>query len=130
MGLFTRKVVEVVDATAGRNGYGKPTNYHFSKRGTPTGGANVYAFDTLQLPMYTAIGWGVANRADFRTINSAPRVEVVQGVTEVSLGSPGTLSGQFISQPLLSRTSYNPGQLNAVDTMSPSRNTIPQGALS
>jgi len=127
MGLFTRKVVEVKDAVAGRNGFGKPTQYAFGKRRTPEGGANPYAFETLQLPMYTPIGWGVANKADFRSTMSAPVVHIAQGVPPDSLGNPGILSGQFVSQPLLSATTRNPGQLDVLANYNPQRNIIREG---
>lgn len=126
MGLFTRKVVEVKDAVAGKSGFGVPTHYAFSKRRFNYGeGANVYAFDTLALPMYTPIGWGVANKQTFMVTRSAPVVEIAHGVPLDSLGNPGILSGQFVSQPLL-----DPNNAGMMLPNDPRRNILNEGSQS
>lgn len=126
MGLFKRKVAAVVDIVAGATGFGKPTHYRFAKRRMEYGeGANPYAFETLQLPMYTPIGWGIPNKRQLASIASSPVIEIAHGVPVDSLGNPGNLTGQFISQPLL----MSP-QANGVPFAGGNSNDITPGALS
>jgi hypothetical protein len=128
MGLFARKIIETIPVPA--NGFGAPTQYHFSNRGRDYGiGANDMSFDTLQLPTYSVIGWGVSNKRTWLSVPSAPVVAVAQGVPRDSLGSPGNLTGQFVSQPLLSGSTPD-SQTMAIPRDTSASFLIPTGALS
>lgn len=122
---MANRMIEAVKAIAGgATGFGKPTQYRFSQRSTPGGGANPVAFDTLQLPMYTAVGSGIVPHFSFQVTTQRPRpVYTAHGVPVDTLGNPGNLTGQFISQPLLA-----PPGSQAVPLVL--NNVIKEGALS
>lgn len=93
---------EIGAAGDGNFGIGAPLHLAWEFRPLPGAGALQWAFETLQLPMYTPIGAGTRNRRQFFT-NSGVMV-ALQGITLVPLGgSPieGTLTGQFVTSPLL-----------------------------
>jgi hypothetical protein len=90
----------------GNFGVGAPYHQAWEFRPLPGAGANQWAWETLALPMYSPIGWGVRNRRQFFTNNGQSMV-AVQGVTLAPLGGTpieGTLTGQFVTAPLLDVT--------------------------
>ena len=87
--------------TAGAKGFGAPLHIAFERRELPGAGALQYAFETLALPMYTPIGWGVANKSEIRTSDSSPTVYQQQTIGIESLAYNGNLSGQFVQEPLV-----------------------------
>lgn len=115
MGI-TRESVQLKSMAAGVNGFGKPTQYHFTDRrsGLPSGGANAFSYDTLQLPTYSPVGWGVIAYRGYQY--TGQQVSIARGVPPDSLGNPGTLTGQMVNGPLIVRTSRNPDQLSVGDS--------------
>lgn len=90
--------------TPGAEGFGAPLHIAFERRELPGSGARQYAYDTLALPLYTPIGWGVANRESFDAYGS-PIVAWNQTIGIESLVYNGNYSGQIVSQPLLNTDS-------------------------
>lgn len=116
MGLFSGKKAAAKITIQGRDGFGVPTQYHWSDRHTnlPSGGAAAYSFDTLQLPTYSPVGWGVIY---YRGYNyQQKQVSILHGVPPNSLGNPGNLTGQMVNGSLITRTTRNPDQLTVVNT--------------
>lgn len=128
MGLFgTRKQPVIADPVAGSNGFGEALHLVHEKRALTLGeGANVYAFETLLLPTYSAIGWGVQPRRQLRP-NGGAVLAATQGITLQTLGDPGNITGMFVSQPLVNISDNSP-TLNA--TPNPQANVLPQGGMS
>lgn len=88
--------------TPGGVGYGKPHGIGYTYRGNNLGqGANVWAWETLALPMYTAIGTGIPNLRNFDAAASSGVMYQKQGISIQTLGSPGNLTGSFNSSALL-----------------------------
>lgn len=83
---------------AGASGFGAPYHQAFSFHPLPEAGAMQYSYDTLCLPKYSPIGNGPGNMREFQTIGSS--MQALQGVHLTAIGSPGVLTGQFVSQPL------------------------------
>lgn len=90
--------------TPGAEGFGAPLHIAFEFRPLPGSGARQYAFETLALPMYTPIGWGVANTDSFDP-QGGPIVNWDQTIGIESLIYNGNYSGQVVSQPLLNTDS-------------------------
>lgn len=89
---------------AGDAGFGNQYKQAWEFRPLPGAGAGQWAWETLALPTYSAIGWGVRNRRQFRASASNPVMVAVQGITLTDLGGApigGILTGQFNTQPLL-----------------------------
>lgn len=84
---------------AGDGGFGAPFHLAYDPRRLPNGGAMSVAFETLALPRYTPIGWGVANQRALRS--DQPVMYQRQGVTLGNAAGPGILAGSFMTQPLL-----------------------------
>lgn len=106
MGIFKRKPHRVTPfaETAGAVGFGAPLHVAFEYRELPGAGALQYAYETLALPMYTPIGWGVANKESFAAFGS-PVVAWDQTLGIESLIYNGNYSGQIVSAPLLNTDS-------------------------
>lgn len=102
MGFFHRKRERITPfkETAGAEGFGAPLHVAFEYRELPGSGARQYAYETLALPMYTPIGWGVANKQSFNPVGS-PVVAWNQTLGIESLIYNGNYSGQIVGQPLL-----------------------------
>lgn len=99
-GLFQKaQKAENPAGAAGDGGFGAPFHVAYDQRFVPNGGAMSVAYETLALPRYTPIGWGVANKRALRS--DQPVVYQLQGVTLGNAAGPGILSGAFITQPLL-----------------------------
>ena len=129
MGIFNRAADKVKSSFEG-DGFGKPTRYHWTdrSRNLPSGGAQAFSFDTLQLPTYTPVGWGIIAYKDYRYFS--PQVGVSLAVIPNSLGNPGNLTGQMVNAPLISRTSRNPdGGIPAPSSVAFDNRIVP-GALS
>lgn len=112
MGIF-RDVVERLtpwDETAGAEGFGAPLHIAHEYRPLPGSGARQYAYETLALPMYTPIGWGVANKDSFDPMGG-PVVQWNQTIGIESLTYNGNYSGQVVSQPLLNTDSNDNSDL-------------------
>ena len=100
MGWFNReRSPSRPTGAAGDGGFGAKYHQAFDQRFLPNGGAMSVAYETLALPRYTPIGWGVANKRALRS--DQPVVYQLQGVTLGNAAGPGILSGSFITQPLL-----------------------------
>lgn len=112
MGIF-RQIVERItpwEETPGAEGFGAPLHIAFERRELPGSGARQYAFETLALPMYTPIGWGVANKDSFDP-NGSPIVGWDQTIGIDSLIYNGDYTGQIVSQPLLNTDSTDNSDL-------------------
>ena len=83
--------------------FGGPLAIGYDWRGPITlgQGSQPWAYSTLALPMYTPIGTGIPPKANFDRVGSSGVMWSKQGVSINTLGSPGNLTGQFVSQPLL-----------------------------
>lgn len=111
MGIF-RDIVERItpwEETPGAEGFGAPLHIAFEFRPLPGSGARQYAYDTLALPMYTPIGWGVANKDSFDPNQGAVAWDQTIGIQ--SLAYNGNYSGQVVSQPLLNTDSNDGSDL-------------------
>jgi len=106
MGLFKsrRHRIERFPDTPGVDGFGAPLGIAYEYRELPGSGARQYAYDTLALPMYTPIGWGVANKQAFQAYGS-PIVGYEQTVGIESLIYNGNYTGQITSAPLFNTDS-------------------------
>lgn len=93
--------VRGVTYTPGESGFGKPTAYHWTKRGLPDPGAMDYSFDTLQLPKFSLIGNGVGLTSQWQVSPPNPILFPWQGVNLTAIGSPGVLTGGWYSAPLV-----------------------------
>lgn len=114
MGIFSRDKVAAKTVIQGKDGFGVPTQYHWTARNSnlPSGGAAAYSFDTLQLPSYSPVGWGIIHYRGYQY--GTKQVGVAHGVPPNSLGNPGNLTGQMVNGSLIQRTSRNPDQLTVV----------------
>jgi hypothetical protein len=101
---------------------------HYTRHTQPDPGIAAFSYDTILLPLYTAIGWGVQNRRQFKSAPSNPVVYQNQAIGITTIGNPGNLAGTFVSSPLLDTTS-NPGQMTVPAITQPGSFQIPQGAL-
>lgn len=112
MPLFRKKKHRVTpfSETAGAEGFGAPLHVAFEYRELPGSGARQYAYETLALPMYTPIGWGVANQDAFEPFGS-PVVAWSQTLGIESLIYNGNYSGQITSSPLLNTDSADNSDL-------------------
>lgn len=101
MGLFNKKPERIskFNETAGARGFGAPLHLQFSKRDLPGSGARQYSYDTLALPRYTPIGWGVQNQRSFDPYG-APILYWNQTIGIESLVYNGNYSGQVTTTPL------------------------------
>lgn len=106
MAIFKRKKHRVTPfaETAGAEGFGAPLHIAFEYRELPGSGARQYAYETLALPMYTPIGWGVANKQAFAAFGT-PVVAWDQTIGIESLIYNGNYSGQITTAPLLNTDS-------------------------
>lgn len=104
--MFKRRKhrIEQFPETAGASGFGAPLGVSYEFRELPGSGARQYAYDTLALPMYTPIGWGVANKQSFDAYGS-PIVGWEQTVGVESLIYNGNYTGQVTSTPLFNTDS-------------------------
>ncbi len=101
MGFFTVKASKKPVAPTVTFGAPHP-GAHYTRRANVLGqGANVWAYDTLALPLYTPIGGGVPNKRSFDKLASSGVMYQSKGISITTLGSPGNLSGSFNSAPLL-----------------------------
>lgn len=96
--------------TPGEDGFGAPLHIAFEYRELPGSGARQYAYETLALPMYTPIGWGVANAGAFNAYGS-PIVGWEQTLGIQSLIYNGNYSGQVTSTPLFNADSTDNSDL-------------------
>lgn len=107
MGWFDRKREPARPAGApGDGGFGAPLHLAYDQRQLPRGGAMSIAFETLALPRYSPIGWGVANKRALRATQQGIAYQH-QGVTLGNAAGPGILTGGLVTQPLLD-TSNSP----------------------
>lgn len=106
MGIFrkTKERITPFAETAGAEGFGAPLHVAFEYRELPGSGARQYAYETLALPMYTPIGWGVANKQAFSPFGS-PVVGWDQTLGIESLIYNGNYTGQVVSAPLFNTDS-------------------------
>lgn len=112
MGIFSRghERVTPFSETAGAEGFGAPLHVAFEYRELPGSGARQYAYETLALPMYTPIGWGVANQQSFNPYGS-PVVAWDQTLGIQSLIYNGNYTGQITSAPLFNTDSADNSDL-------------------
>lgn len=101
---FFRKIQNphVSDDVAGQFGFGAPLQILYKRRALPpvdNNGSNAY--QTYLSPRYTPIGGGIPNKRD---TGCAPPAVSLQGVLVQQVGSPGILSGAFVSGPLTNVT--------------------------
>lgn len=82
----------------GAQGFGAPLHYSWGWRELPGAGAGQYAFETLALPRYSAIGNGV--RTNQGWMYDQPVLYALQGVNLEAIGSPGVKTGGFYAAPL------------------------------
>ncbi len=82
-------------------GYGAPYHQVHERMTLPTAGADQYRWETLALPLYTpgGMGWGQAWSTPRRATD--PALLAVKGVTLTTIGNPGILHGQLMTQPVL-----------------------------
>ena len=97
---FGKKERASDDPLAGASGFGKRYAQVWEYRPLPGAGAQQYAWETLVLPLYSAIGWGQAVTLPMRATD--PTMSQKKGITLTTIGNPGILHGQFVSQPLMS----------------------------
>lgn len=113
------------EETAGAKGFGAPLHIAYETRELPGAGARQIAYETLALPMYTPIGWGVANRAEIRTSDSAPVQYQQQAIGIQSLFYNGNPSGQFVNEPLVNTDAAQSGGLIVPQYPNPMANELP-----
>lgn len=127
MGPFRRKreKLTITPETIGANGFGAPLHISYGYRELPGSGARQYAYDTLALPMYSPIGWGVQNKQSFDPSGS-PVVGWDQTIGIESLFWNGNPSGQVVGQPLVNADSpNNPDGLIVAAFNAPGANELP-----
>lgn len=121
---FKRRVDDVNDVGmdhtregVGVNGFGAPLSIQFSpQRNAPgtTDNAGYFAYETYLSPRWSPIGGGIQNKRD---IGTTPPAYAVQGALVAEIGSPGILSGAFVSGPLTNVSSTDSSQpVNAVSS--------------
>lgn len=94
----------------GEAGFGAPLRIVFGGPRTPPGiaeNAGLYPYQTYLSPRWTAIGGGIPNKRD---IGTCPPAYSRQGVLVAEIGSPGILSGAFVSGPLTNTTTDQSNQ--------------------
>lgn len=109
-------------------GFGADYHIVHSFHEQPGRGAEQFSYDTLALPLYTTggMGWGVATRRSWQHAPSAPPMYSRQGATIQNIGSPGILSGQFMSGPLIN-TQANPAAGLGTFANRPGQYMLPRG---
>lgn len=111
----------------GTSGFGAKYAIHYTRHAQPDPGIAANSYDTLALPLYTPIGWGVQNKRQFLSEPSNPVVWQNQAIALTTVGNPGNLAGTFVSTGLIDVDS-DPSQ----DTLTyalpqPGEFQIPQG---
>ena len=111
---FKRRTVDVNDAGmdhtregAGLNGFGAPIAIVFGGPMPAPGiadNAGFYPYRTYLSPRWSPIGGGIPNKRD---IGTCPPAYSKQGVLVAQIGSPGILSGAFVSGPLTNTTTQS-----------------------
>lgn len=92
-------------AVVGQSGFGAPLHIVFEERPLPNeGSAMSAAYLTYQLPRYTPIGVGVANKRGWLYSPSAPVFIQQQGIGVMQIGAPGVEAGSMAYQPLTDPT--------------------------
>lgn len=86
----------------GSSGFGAHYQRVWERKELPQAGAQQWAWETLALPLYSVIGWGQPVRSPLRAVD--PSQFQKKGITLTTIGNPGILAGQMVSQPLLSES--------------------------
>lgn len=89
----------------GSDGFGAQYGVHYTRHAQPDPGIAAYSYDTLALPLYTAIGGGIQNQRQFASAPSNIVVVQHQAIGITTIGNPGNLAGTFTSGPLLDTSS-------------------------
>ncbi len=114
-------------AVGGSQGFGAPFTIQYTQHRQPDPGIAAFSYDVLRLPLYTAIGWGVQNKRQFKSSPSNPVVWQDQAITLTTIGNPGNLAGTFWTTGLIDTTS-SPGSLQAPAIAAPGSFEL-QGAV-
>jgi hypothetical protein len=125
--MFGRKAPKTKNVpVGGSQGFGVAYAVHYTRHRQPDPGIAAYSYDTLALPLYTAIGWGVQNKRQFAFAPSNAVLYQQQAVGITTVGNPGNLAGTFVSTGLIDVDS-SPSDIQMPTIASPGSFVIPQG---
>lgn len=127
MAWFTRRRREEViqnPRASGGSGFTLPFGIAYTRHRQPDPGIAANSYDTLALPLYTPIGWGVQNKRQWQSAPSNTVVYQEQAIALTTIGNPGNLSGTFVSGPLID-TQSNAGNVQAYAIPEPGSFMLP-----